>query len=230
LGSGVIFNALASNDIDAYVEYSGTIWANNMGRTDAPPRQAVLSEVGRWLNKTHHIRLLGPLGFENAYALAVPRALAQKLGLHTIADLSAHGAELTIAGDYEFFERPEWKALVADYGLHFRAQRTMQSDFMYRAAQGGEVDIVAAYSSDGRIAQYDLAVLDDPKQALPPYDAILLLSPKRAHDESVIAALRPLVGAIPVALMREANLRAGNGDSAAQAAQWLAQRIAAKPQ
>ena len=39
----------------------------------------------------------------------------------------------------------------------------MQSDFMYRAATSGEVDVVAGYSSDGRIAQYDLIVLDDPE-------------------------------------------------------------------
>jgi osmoprotectant transport system permease protein len=227
LGSGVIFSALANDDIDAYVDYSGTIWANNMGRTDAPPRQAVLNEVTRWLNSTHHIRVLGSLGFENAYALAVPRPLAKKFGLHSIADLAAHAGELTIAGDYEFFERPEWKAIAAAYGLHFRAQRTMQSDFMYQAARAGDVDVVSAYTSDGRVAQYDLVVLDDPKHAIPPYDAILLLSPKRAEDEALIAALKPLIGAIPVTLMREANLRASKGDSSAgQTARWLSDEIA----
>jgi osmoprotectant transport system permease protein len=229
LGSGVIFSALANNDIDAYVEYSGTIWANNMGRTDAPPRQAVLNEVARWLNTTHHIRMLGPLGFENAYALAVPRALAQKFGLHSIADLAARAGELTIAGDYEFFERPEWRAIRDAYGLHFRAQRTMQSDFMYQAARSGDVDVVSAYSSDGRIKQFDLVVLDDPKHAIPPYDAVLLLSPKRAGDEALIDALKPLIGAIPVELMREANLRASNGKtSAPDVARWLGEQISGK--
>jgi osmoprotectant transport system permease protein len=229
LGSGVIFSALANNDIDAYVEYSGTIWANNMGRTDAPPREAVLNEVARWLNTTHHIRMLGTLGFENAYALAVPRALARKLGLHSIADLAAHAGELTIAGDYEFFERPEWKAIRDAYGLHFRTQRTMQSDFMYQAARSGDVGVVSAYTSDGRIKQFDLVVLDDPKHAIPPYDAILLLSPKRANDQALIDALKPLVGAIPVELMREANLRASNGKtSAADVARWLGGQISAK--
>ena len=231
LGSGVIFNALASNDIDAYVEYSGTIWANNMGRTDAPSREAVLNKVARWLHTTHHIRMLGTLGFENAYSLAVPHALAQKLGLHSIADLAAHAGELSIAGDYEFFERPEWKAIRAAYGLNFRQQRTMQPDFMYQAAASGDVDVVSAYSSDGRIAQYDLTVLDDPKHAIPPYDAIVLLSPRRADDEALIAALKPLIGAIPVTLMREANLRAAAGTAEASppaVAQWLDQQISAK--
>jgi osmoprotectant transport system permease protein len=226
LGSGVIFNALVAGDIDTYVDYSGTLWANQMQRADVKPRAEVFTEVSRWLETTHGIRLLGPLGFENAYALAMPRALAEKLGIRSIADLAAHAPQLSIAGDYEFFERPEWKAIRNAYGLRFRSERTMQSDFMYQAAHAGDVDVVSAYTSESRIAQYDLAVLDDPKHAIPPYDAILLLAPKRANDAAFIAALKPLVGAIPVALMRAANLRASKGDTSADdAARWLAGEI-----
>jgi osmoprotectant transport system permease protein len=226
LGSGVIFNALVANDIDAYVDYSGTIWTNQMHRTDIKPRAEVLAEVARWLETTHGTRMLGSLGFENAYALAMPRERAQKLGIRSIADLASHAGDLSIAGDYEFFERPEWQAIRDAYGLHFRAQRTMQSDFMYQAAKAGDVDVVSAYTSDGRVAQFDLVVLDDPKHAIPPYDAILLLAPKRAHDDALIAALQPLIGAIPVELMREANLRSSNGNaSAGQVARWLSDQI-----
>ena len=153
LGSGVIFNALVAGDIDAYVDYSGTLWANQMRRSDVKPRAEVLAEVSRWLETTHGIRLLGPLGFENAYALAMPRARAEKLAIRSIGDLAAHAPQLSIAGDYEFFERPEWKAIRDAYGLRFRAQRTMQPDFMYQAARAGDVDVVSAYTSDGRIAQ-----------------------------------------------------------------------------
>jgi osmoprotectant transport system substrate-binding protein/osmoprotectant transport system permease protein len=212
LGSAVIFNALAAGDIDVYVDYSGTIWANEMKRNDVKPREDVLREASDWLQKEKGVRMLGALGFENAYALAMPRKKADALGIASIVDLAAHAGQLSIAGDYEFFERPEWKALQSAYGLKFVRQRTMQSDFMYQAAASGDVDVVSAYSSDGRIAKYDLKVLADPRHAIPPYDAILLLTPKRAHDGKLIAALQPLVGAIDVATMREANLRASGGD------------------
>jgi osmoprotectant transport system permease protein len=231
LGSGVIFNALVAGDIDAYVDYSGTIWANQMQRHDAKPRAEVLDDVSRWLETTHGIRMLGSLGFENAYALAMPRERSEKLGIRSIADLAAHAPQLSIAGDYEFFERPEWKAIRYAYGLNFAKQRTMQPDFMYQAARAGDADVVSAYTSDGRIAQFDLAVLDDPKHAIPPYDAILLLSPKRANDAALIAALEPLVGAIPVELMRAANLRASGGAGTAlpsAVAAWLWEQIIKK--
>ena len=226
LGSNVLFDALASNEVDVAVDYSGTLWANRMHRTDAPGREAVLKELGQWLEKTHGIRMLGSLGFENAYALAMPRKKAEALGIHSIADLAAHAGDLTIAGDYEFFARPEWKAIRDTYGLRFRQQRTMQPDFMYRAAADGTVDVISAYSSDGQIAQYDLVTLDDPKHVIPPYDAILLVAPKRAHDAKLIAALKPLVGAIDVKVMREANLRGSSGDTTPDAvAKWLWQRL-----
>ena len=72
------------------------------------------------------------------------------------------------------------------YGISFREQRQMQPEFMYSAVANGEVDVIAGYTSDGRIAQFDLVVLDDPRHAIPPYDAVLLISPQRVND----AALR----------------------------------------
>jgi osmoprotectant transport system permease protein len=104
----------------------------------------------------------------------------------------------------------------------------MQSEFMYQAAAAGEVDVISAYTSDGRVAQHDLVLLDDPRHAIPPYDTILLVSPRRANDAALIDALRPLLGKIDVALMREANLRAARGgrDGAPEAvAAWLWERI-----
>lgn len=230
LGSNVIYDALASNDIDVYVDYSGTLWANQFHRTEILPRDKLLAELKATLAKSN-ITLLGELGFANAYALVMPRSKAETLGIRTVADLAARSSAMTIAGDYEFFSRPEWAGLQKAYGLAFRAQRTMQPDFMYAAVASGEVDAIAGYTSDGLIAKYDLVVLDDPKAAIPPYDAILLLSPKRAGDERLKAALQPLLGRIDIATMREANLRAAGGDGASSpeaVARWLWEKVGKK--
>jgi osmoprotectant transport system permease protein len=224
LGSSIIFDALAASEIDTYADYTGTIWANVMKRTDIRPRAETLAEVAAWLKRERGITLAGALGFENAYALAMKRSEAQRLGIETLADLARHAPQLTIAGDYEFLSRPEWTAIRKAYGLNFKAERTMQPEFMYPAA-GNEVDVISAYTSDGRIAQYDLVVLDDPKGAIPPYDAVLLVSPERADDAALLASLKPLINAIDVELMRQANLRANQGESPGQVAQWMADRL-----
>jgi osmoprotectant transport system permease protein len=227
LGSNVIFDALLSDDIDVYVDYSGTLWANQFHRRDIRPREQLLHELQALLAQ-QKVTLLGQLGFENAYALVMQRKRAEALGIRSIADLAAHAATLSIAADYEFFSRPEWAGLREAYGLRFSVQRQMQPDFMYAAAGSGEVDVIAGYTSDGLIAKYDLMVLDDPRHAIPPYDAIVLLAPKRAGDQALRDVLQPLLGKIDIATMREANLRAAAGDGAsspAAVARWLWDRI-----
>ena len=227
LGSNVIFEALVTNDIDVYVDYSGTLWANQFHHTDIKPRAELLTDLKATLAQ-QKVTLLGELGFENAYALVMPKKRADALGIHSIADLASHTETMSIAADYEFFSRPEWAGLREAYGLKFRSERQMQPDFMYAAAASGEVDVIAGYTSDGLIAKYDLVVLDDPKHAIPPYDAIMLIAPKRAEDQALRAALQPLLGRIDIATMREANLRAAAGDGASSpdaVARWLWEKI-----
>jgi osmoprotectant transport system permease protein len=223
LGSAIIFRAVASGDIDAYVDYSGTLWTNVMGRRDTIPRDAMLAEVTRFMGERYGITVLGALGFENAYALAMRRDRAA--GIATIAQLAPLTPHLTLGSDLEFLGRPEWAALKKAYGLAFAAEKSFNPTFMYRAVTDGGVDVISAFSSDGRIAADNLVVLADVKQAIPAYDAVILISPRRRDDQVLRHALEPLVGAIPVTLMREANYmldRDTGKASVAQAEKFLA--------
>ena len=83
----------------------------------------------------------------------------------------------------------------------------MDSTFMYQAVADGQVDVAAGFSTDGRIEAFDLAVLNDPKEAFPPYDAVLLLSPRAAKNRDLVHVLEPLLNKISVAAMRTANRR-----------------------
>jgi osmoprotectant transport system permease protein len=228
LGSAIAFHALAAGDVDLYVDYSGTVWGNQMHRGDLPGRAPMLAQMKDWMWRTHGITLLGTLGFENAYSFAMRRDRAEALHINSLADLAAVSSRLKMGGDFEIFTRPEWRAVIRAYGLSFAVQRQYQPNFLYRAVAGGDVDVISAFSSDGRIAQYDLKILADPKGALPPYDAMLLLGPAHAHDLMLIAALKPLVGAIPLNVMQQANLmvdRDRDKQTPAQAAQWLAAHL-----
>jgi osmoprotectant transport system permease protein len=206
LGSVVAYRALAGNEIDAYVDYTGTLWTNVLGRRDNPGRAAVLRELTAELRRRDGVIVLGPLGFENAYALAMRQDRARALGIASLSDLAPQAPRLRLGADLEFLSRPEWKAVQAAYGLHFQVERSYQPTFMYRALVGGDVDVISAFSSDGRIAADRLVTLADPKGAIPPYDAVVLIAPRRAGDARLKAALSPLIGKIPVEAMRAANL------------------------
>ncbi len=206
LGSAVAFRALAANDVDVYVDYAGTLWTGILGHGATLPRAALLAALTRELAARYGVGVVGPLGFENAYVLAVRRDTATRLHLATIADLARAAPGLTLGADIEFLSRPEWAGLDAAYHLAFKAKKSFEPTFMYRALTSGDADVISAFSSDGRIAAQDLVVLTDPKAAIPSYDALLLVSPARAKDHALDAALRPLIGTIDVTAMRRANL------------------------
>jgi osmoprotectant transport system permease protein len=224
LGSAVAYRAVAAGDIDVYVDYTGTLWTNVLGRKDIPPAPVLRAELGAALARRDGVRLLGTLGFENAYALAMRKSRAGQLGISSIADLARAAPRLRLASDIEFLSRPEWHSVQAAYGLSFAEQRSYSPTFMYRAIADSSADVISAFSSDGRIAALDLITLSDPKGALPSYEAVILVSPKRARDEAFLAALRPLVDAIPIDRMRQANLmvdRDLDKQSPEAAARWL---------
>ena len=220
LGSTVAFDALRSGDIDVYVDYSGTIWTTLMHREtiDVEPRAKCSTACGsscttsmasswsaRWASRT-------PMPWR------CPAPRPQRWAPRASATWRQSRRTLGIGGDYEFFGRPEWKSIADTYGLKFREQRSMDSSLMYQAAASGQVDVISAFSTDGRIAAFDLTVLEDDRGAIPPYDAIILAGPRlvREHPD-VIAALRELTGTIDADHMRRMN-RAVDEDGATPAA------------
>ncbi|MGV2496577.1 ABC transporter permease/substrate-binding protein [Pelagerythrobacter aerophilus] len=228
LGSAVVHDAVATGAIDISVDYTGTLWTNEMKREGNPGREAIYRTIVAWERETNGIRVLGRLGFENAYALAIRENRARELGVRSLADLAPVAPRLTVGGDPEFFRRPEWFSVHEAYGLRFGRERTFTPTFMYNALRSGEADVIGAYTSDGRIAADRLVVLEDPKGAFPAYDALVLIAPDRADDPKLVEALKPLVGAIPVEAMRDANLsvdRAENKLTPAEAARKLAERL-----
>jgi osmoprotectant transport system permease protein len=229
LGSTVVFDALKANRIDCYVDYSGTIWANHMNRHDQPGRESVLRMMSEWLQEEYGIVCLGSLGFENAYALAMRQDRAEALGVRTVSDLTPHSPKLSIGGDYEFFIRPEWHALGQNYGLNFAVRRSFDSTLMYAAVNQGVVDVISAFSTDGRIPAFGLVLLRDNLEVLPPYDAVLLLSPKAGADARLRRTYEPLVGAITNEQMRQANMMVDlEGTSVREAADWLDTAVASE--
>jgi osmoprotectant transport system permease protein len=229
LGSAVVHSAVASSNIDISVDYTGTIWTNELERTDNPGREAMYETIVAWERENTGVRVLGRLGFENAYAFAMRADRSAELGITSLEDMIALAPQLTLGGDPEFFERPEWIAVREAYGLRVGETRNFSPTFMYNALRSGEADAISAYTSDGRIAADKLVVLEDPREALPSYDAMLMMSPRIADNEDIAAALQPLIGAISVEAMREANYavdREGEGKlSPEEAALELAEKI-----
>ncbi len=114
---------------------------------------------------------------------------------------------MSIGADYEFLSRPEWRSIEKAYGLRLAQQRSMDPSLMYQAVAQGNVDVISAFTTDGRIEAQGLVVLEDDRNAIPPYDAVILASKRLAAEHpEVIQALRGLTGKIDASEMRAMNL------------------------
>jgi osmoprotectant transport system permease protein len=234
MSEGIQFEALFHNQVDCIVNYTGNIWTLLMKEKECPDRATTTRQVKRYLREKHGVECLGSLGFENAYAFALRRDVAEAQKVSSLADLPrlidsrSPDQPLRIGGDNQFFERPEWRQVKQRYKLDEKRIRTVAMDptLMYGAVRDGKVDVIVAYSSDRRIPAYRLRVLSDPLEAIPPYDAVLLLSPAASRRPELVAALAPLVDRLPLSAMRQANGRVDEEKwTARQAAQELLVKV-----
>jgi osmoprotectant transport system permease protein len=162
--TAIVLGALRSGAIDVYPEYLGTIdleILKNAQPTSLDAMRAALRPLG--------LGVAVPLGFSNGYALAV-RGDAD---LHRLSDLAAH-PEINIGLSHEFLGRADgWPGLARRYGLT-QQPRGLDHGIAYEALAQRQVDAIDIYSTDAKIRQYRLRVLDDDKHYFPRYDAVLL--------------------------------------------------------
>ncbi|MDG2140234.1 MAG: ABC transporter permease/substrate-binding protein [Gammaproteobacteria bacterium] len=222
LGSEVIYSATANGAVDVYLEYTGTVWANRMNESGNPGRELIKKEVFNYIENKDGMVGVGTLGFQNLYALAMKKDRAEELGVDTIEDIVPIARSLTAAGDLEFFGRPEWVALREMYDIDFAQKLTFDPALMYTAVDDQQVDIIAAYTSDGRVAAYNLKILDDPRNAFLPYDGFIIASSTAAENDVFVQTMESLVDNISDEEMREANKIVDvDGGSISDAVQYL---------
>ncbi len=162
-GTLICFDALVAGEIDLYVEYTGTLSQAILGSPGVTGIDALNALIAE-----QDIALLGPLGFNNTYAIATPSAVARSLGLETIGDLAAHD-DLEVVVSHEFLEREDgWQGLSRTYGLDMPVTG-IEHGLAYQAIAEGSIDITDAYSTDGELERYDLVVLEDDQGYFPEY-------------------------------------------------------------
>ncbi len=166
-GTAILFEAIKTGSIDIYPDYTGTI-ARQLLKTDA----ADLETLNRGL------RPLGlgaavKLGFNNTYAIALPESEAQRLGVTNVSDLTKQ-PQLRFGLGHEFLERNDgWSGLKRTYALP-HSPKGLDHGLAYEAIASGQIDVMDIYSTDAKIARYELRVLDDDKRYFPLYDAVLV--------------------------------------------------------
>jgi osmoprotectant transport system permease protein len=113
------------------------------------------------------------LGFNNTYALAMRADAAARLNIRTVSDLARHSS-LRFGLSQEFIGRADgWPGLARTYALPHTAPAGLDHGLAYEAIAAGRIDVMDVYSTDAKIARYDLRVLDDDRSFFPKYEAVL---------------------------------------------------------
>ena len=229
--TNISFEAVRSGAVDMYPEYTGTGLVAILHRAPISDRTAVLQTVRDEFSRRWNLVWLDPLGFDNTYALAMPEALAARLGITKISDLKKH-TDLRVGFASEFLARDDgWTGLSKKYDLRFEKEPgSMEAGLMYQAASRGQVDVISAYSTDGRIETQHLRVLEDDLGFFPPYEpAILIRRETLMTKPELEPLLRALKGSITEEEMRRMNAEAdfGRRSIADVAAEFVSRHLAA---
>ena len=199
-GTLICYQALLNDEIDLYVEYTGTLSQAILQTPDVTERDqlnALIAERG--------LQLLPELGFNNTYAIAVREQQATTLGLNGIGDLARY-PQLNLVFSHEFLQRGDgWPGLSQRYGLTHSVQG-IEHALAYQAIADGVIDATDAYSTDGELSRYPLRVLADDLNYFPAYMAAPLVRSAWAQEAPQAAQMvSRLAGLLDAQSMRRLN-------------------------
>ncbi len=200
-GTQILWQALVKGDIDAYVEYSGTLSEEILQGEQIYQLEAItrrIEQVG--------IKATKSLGFNNTYALGMKRQRAEELGMTKISHLRSH-PDFKLGFSDEFIERGDgWNGLKSRYKLPQENVRALDHSLAYRGVWTGSIDVVDLYATDPEIVSFDMQVLEDDLAYFPLYEAVVVYRAEleQSHPR-VVAAFHQLAGKIDSTTMAELN-------------------------
>ena len=207
MASHVIFAAIGTGLVDVYVDYTGTIYGYYLNRSETKDAREVYDISARELMERYDLRMLGLLGFNNTFNLAVRQDTAAEFDLRTISDLAEVSHNLIYGGSAEGQSRNDGiPNLKRHYNMTFKEEVIYNDGDRYSAIYNDDVQVSEVYSTDSQILEYDLVVLEDDKHYYPPYHGVVVIRNEIAerHPE-LVELLSRLEGLITDDVMRGLN-------------------------
>lgn len=210
-GTTVVFQGVKNNNLDLYTEYDGTAYSVHLAHKEpiANPDQ-LFTQVKQEFEQKHKLTWSKPLGFNNTYALAIPKKLAEQYQIKTYSDLAKHSDQFVLGTTNEFIGRKAdgYEPLVKAYGFKFKDVKKMTSGLRYKAMQQNEIQVMDAYTTDGKLKEFNLAVLQDDKKFFPPYHAAVVMRMDTLQkNPGLLDAVDKLGGTLSDQTMQDLNYR-----------------------
>ncbi|NKY31687.1 glycine betaine ABC transporter substrate-binding protein [Nocardia speluncae] len=235
-GSASSRQAQLNGDADVLWEYTGTGWVNYHNQTEIIPDPQQLWQAVHDIEKSEYgLEWLPPANFNNTYAFAASTPTAERLGVRSLSDVAAKPvADRTFCVDDEFFSRSDgFLPMLEKYGIPYNDPNgvpaanvtRMDAGVVYTAtAQSAPCNFGMVYTTDGRVKNLNLVVLEDDRNFFLPYSGTAVV---RGEIIERYPPVRTLLGTISERLtddlMQDLNARVDiDGEDPADVAyDWL---------
>lgn len=219
-GTMICFEALDNNEIDVYSEYTGTAYGAILEQTEILGAQETFDYVKDQFEEQYDITWLDEIGWNNTYILSVTAETAEELGVSTVSELVPYAGDMIMGCDNEFLGRTDGlPGLKEAYGISFAQELPMDQGLTYAALRDGQLDVNVSFSTDGRIAKFNLVNLTDDKNYFPPYFVAPILKQDYVDaNPEVVNALRLLKGTFTEDDMQNYNLMVDEGANSREVA------------
>ncbi|GAF13756.1 osmotically activated L-carnitine/choline ABC transporter, substrate-binding protein OpuCC [Bacillus sp. JCM 19045] len=210
LGSSIVqHQAMMQEEVDiTATRYTGTDIAGLLDRPDITDPEEAMEIVQREFTEQFNQTWGDSYGFENSYTISITKEFADQEGITHVEDLRPFASDMNFGVDNSWVNRAgDGYQAFTETHFAFGNVYPMSVGLVYDAAASGNMDAVLAYSSDGRIAAYDLVVLED--DFFPPYDASPVIRNEVIDEHPEIAdILKRLADVITTEGMQEMNYQA----------------------
>ncbi|MDL9945712.1 glycine betaine ABC transporter substrate-binding protein [Gordonia sp. ABSL11-1] len=186
-GSASSRQAQLNGDADLVWEYTGTGWVNYHNETETiSDPQELWQKVHDIEKQEYDLEWLPPANFNDTYAFAASSPTAKRLNVRSLSDVARLPVQdRTFCVDDEFFSRSDGFVPMLDkYGIPYNTPNgvpsgnvtRMDAGVVYTAtAKSSPCNFGMVYTTDGRIKNLDLVVLDDDKKFFLPYSGTVVV-------------------------------------------------------
>lgn len=212
-GTMLCFEALKNDEIDVYPEFTGTAYGAILNQTEVLGQQETYDYVKKEFEQQYGITWLDEMGWNNTYILSVTAETAEGLGVSTISELVTYAGDMTMGCDNEFIGRTDGlPGLKEAYDIAFKQELPMDQGLTYAALRDGQIDVNVSFSTDGRIAKFNLVNIEDDLNFFPPYYVAPILKMDYANENPAVAdALKLLHNQYSDEDMQKYNLAVDEG-------------------
>jgi glycine betaine/choline ABC-type transport system substrate-binding protein len=161
-GTPIVHEAMIAKQIDMYPEYSNSGWLYALQHEPFPgSHDDMVVELKKEYHDKFGFEWFGFYGFDNSYAIAVRKETADELNLRTISDIAAISEGMKFGANPDYYEvAGGYTALSEAYGFKFDTL-DIEVGLKYKVLSEGQVDAINAFTTDGSLARFELALLED---------------------------------------------------------------------